>query len=358
MKDILETILSAEADAGRLRGAAGAGALPRRHRPQGRGRDVRGPGQPRQGPAPVPAPRRRADARARPRRGAGRRDGQRHQLQHRLDLDLRAGPDLRLPGALRPAEPAVEAARPALPRGRLRPGGRRAAHRTRRPRVEAGRRGRRALPLGRAGEPRRPQRHDARPGAADLGLRDELRRAGRARPGQVQPADAQAGPPHLGGGRGARTGQLHGVPPARLAQRRGDEAGRRRPDLGRQRRPRVLRDPVRPQRRRDPGVRRLQRREGRDRPLDGRRADHRPQPRAGEGYRFWKDETTQDPKEWQRLGKKIRELTGGDDVDIVFEHPGRETFGAWSSWRARAGPSSPAPPRAASCTSTTTATSG
>jgi crotonyl-CoA reductase len=49
---------------------------------------------------------------------------------------------------------------------------------------------------------------------------------------------------------------------------------------------------------------------------------------SGEGYRFWKDEHTQDPKEWQRLGKKIRELTGGDDVDIVFEHPGRETFGA------------------------------
>ena len=50
--------------------------------------------------------------------------------------------------------------------------------------------------------------------------------------------------------------------------------------------------------------------------------------RNAEGYRFWKDETTQDPKEWQRLGKRIRELTGGDDVDIVFEHPGRETFGA------------------------------
>ncbi|MCX6423045.1 MAG: zinc-binding dehydrogenase [Actinobacteria bacterium] len=50
--------------------------------------------------------------------------------------------------------------------------------------------------------------------------------------------------------------------------------------------------------------------------------------RSAEDYRFWKDETTQDPKEWQRLGKKIRELTGGDDVDIVFEHPGRETFGA------------------------------
>jgi crotonyl-CoA reductase len=50
--------------------------------------------------------------------------------------------------------------------------------------------------------------------------------------------------------------------------------------------------------------------------------------RNAEGYRFWKDDVTQDPKEWKRLGKKIRELTGGDDVDIVFEHPGRETFGA------------------------------
>ncbi|MFC8069830.1 crotonyl-CoA carboxylase/reductase [Streptomyces sp. NPDC057293] len=50
--------------------------------------------------------------------------------------------------------------------------------------------------------------------------------------------------------------------------------------------------------------------------------------RNAEGYRFWKDERTQDPKEWKRFGKRIRELTGGEDVDIVFEHPGRETFGA------------------------------
>ena len=49
--------------------------------------------------------------------------------------------------------------------------------------------------------------------------------------------------------------------------------------------------------------------------------------RTEEGYQFWKDEHTQDPKEWRRLGK-IRELTGGEDPDIVFEHPGRETFGA------------------------------
>jgi crotonyl-CoA reductase len=50
--------------------------------------------------------------------------------------------------------------------------------------------------------------------------------------------------------------------------------------------------------------------------------------RNAEAYRFWKDPSTQDPSEWKRLGSRIRELTGGDDVDIVFEHPGRETFGA------------------------------
>ncbi len=50
--------------------------------------------------------------------------------------------------------------------------------------------------------------------------------------------------------------------------------------------------------------------------------------RTGEGYRFWKDKNTQDPREWKRFGAKIRALTGGKDPDIVFEHPGRETFGA------------------------------
>jgi crotonyl-CoA reductase len=50
--------------------------------------------------------------------------------------------------------------------------------------------------------------------------------------------------------------------------------------------------------------------------------------RNAEGYRFWKDEHHQDPREWKRFGAKIRELIGGEDVDIVFEHPGRETFGA------------------------------
>ncbi|MEV4760493.1 crotonyl-CoA carboxylase/reductase [Micromonospora sp. NPDC049559] len=50
--------------------------------------------------------------------------------------------------------------------------------------------------------------------------------------------------------------------------------------------------------------------------------------RTAEGFRFWSDEQTQDPDEWRRFGERIRELTGGEDPDIVFEHPGRETFGA------------------------------
>ncbi len=49
--------------------------------------------------------------------------------------------------------------------------------------------------------------------------------------------------------------------------------------------------------------------------------------RKAEGYRFWADEHTQDESEWRRFGKDIRKLVG-DDPDIVFEHPGRQTMGA------------------------------
>jgi crotonyl-CoA reductase len=49
--------------------------------------------------------------------------------------------------------------------------------------------------------------------------------------------------------------------------------------------------------------------------------------RRAAGYAFWKDAHTQDESEWRRLGRDIRDLVG-DDVDIVFEHPGRQTMGA------------------------------
>jgi crotonyl-CoA reductase len=48
--------------------------------------------------------------------------------------------------------------------------------------------------------------------------------------------------------------------------------------------------------------------------------------RKAEGYEFW-DGDKPNPKEFVRFGKKIRELVG-EDPDIVFEHPGRQTFGA------------------------------
>ena len=49
--------------------------------------------------------------------------------------------------------------------------------------------------------------------------------------------------------------------------------------------------------------------------------------RSAANYQFWKDDHTQDETEWRRLGKDIRALCG-EDPDIVFEHPGRNTFGA------------------------------
>ena len=49
--------------------------------------------------------------------------------------------------------------------------------------------------------------------------------------------------------------------------------------------------------------------------------------RREENYQFWSDEHTQDESEWRRLGKKVRSLVG-EDPDIVFEHPGRQTMGA------------------------------
>ncbi len=49
--------------------------------------------------------------------------------------------------------------------------------------------------------------------------------------------------------------------------------------------------------------------------------------RVAEGFRFWADENTQDQAEWRRFGDRIRDLTAGEDPHIVFEHPGRETFG-------------------------------
>ena len=49
--------------------------------------------------------------------------------------------------------------------------------------------------------------------------------------------------------------------------------------------------------------------------------------RKAAGYKFWNDDDTHNESEWRRLGSDIRGLVG-EDPDIVFEHPGRSTFGA------------------------------
>jgi crotonyl-CoA reductase len=49
--------------------------------------------------------------------------------------------------------------------------------------------------------------------------------------------------------------------------------------------------------------------------------------RRAANYKFWNDDNTHNESEWRRLGSDIRGLVG-EDPDIVFEHPGRSTFGA------------------------------
>jgi crotonyl-CoA reductase len=49
--------------------------------------------------------------------------------------------------------------------------------------------------------------------------------------------------------------------------------------------------------------------------------------RASEGYRLW-NEGAVDTGEMARFRLRVRQLTGGECPDIVFEHPGRETFAA------------------------------
>jgi crotonyl-CoA reductase len=58
--------------------------------------------------------------------------------------------------------------------------------------------------------------------------------------------------------------------------------------------------------------------------------------RKAAGYRFWRDDHTQDEAEWRRLGKDVRGLIGRDP-EIVFEHPGRQTMGASVFVAARGG---------------------
>ena len=202
-----------------------------------------------------------------------------------VDLDLRAAAHLRLLGPPGQGGHLGQAARPRLPRGRLRRRRRGAAHRVGRAQLEGGRQGHRPVQLRRRPGPLGPRRLHAGGQPAHLGLRDQLRRPGRHHGGQGQPADAQADPPELGGGGHQRAVQLHLVPHAGLAQRRPHDPGRQGPGLGGQRRSGQLRRAVRAQRGRDADRRRVLAREGgaAQRPRASRRSSTGGRPATSSG---------------------------------------------------------------------------
>ena len=161
-----------------------------------------------------------AIARARTRRGVRRGDGELDQLQHRVDVDLRAAPDVRVPQAPRQGERLGRAPRSAVPRDGQRRVGRGAARRLRSAQLAARCRGHRALQLRRRPGPVVTRRLDAGGQPTHLGFRVQLRRARRDRGREGESADAEARAPDVGRGRGQRAHQLHELPHDREPQRR------------------------------------------------------------------------------------------------------------------------------------------
>ncbi len=289
------------------------------------------------------------------RRGVPRGDGVLHQLQHGVDVDLRAAPHLRVPRPPRQGERVGQAPRPRPPRRRLGRLGRGAAGRLGGAQLEAGRPGHRALQPPRRPGPVGARRLHARHQPAHLGVRVELRRPGRPGGREGQPAHAQARAPHLGGERGQRAVRVHQLPHARRPARRPDEAGRLGVRVGRHRRHRRLRHPARAQRRRHAGGRGVEPRAREAARGDGLRERHRPRRRglpvldrrAHPGRGRVAAARQEGPRPHRRR-----------PADRVRAPRPLHLRARRCSSPPAAARSSPAPPRPASCSSTTTATSG
>ena len=163
--------------------------------------DVRGARLRGQGPAQVAARRRGRHARAGARRGLRGGDGQRHQLQHGVDLDLRAAADLRLP---RPARQGERGGAPATPcRTTSSAPTRRASCSRSARRCATGSRATGSRSTATTSTTRTRRAHDDSMLAANQriwGFETNFGGLADLDGGQGQPAHAQARPPHLGGG--------------------------------------------------------------------------------------------------------------------------------------------------------------
>ena len=245
-----------------------------------RDRDVRRAAVRREGPAQVDPHRRGADARARARRGARRGDGVVDQLQHRLDVDLRADADVPVPRASRQGERVGQAARPAVstsseatPPVSCCASGRR---------CDCGSRATRSPCTATTSTTRIPSAHDDSMLATNQRIWGyETNFGGLGELTVVKANQLMPKPAHLtweeAGGQ--RAHQRHELPHAREPERRADDPGTDRADLGCGQRHRRVRVPVRAERWRHPGRRRVEPGARRGRARDGRRARHRPQGR-------------------------------------------------------------------------------
>ena len=314
-----------------------------------------GSAEPGQGPAHVPAPGRGTDPGTGSGRGAGRCDGQRHQLQHGMDVDLRAAAHLRVPerygrtSRWRPGTtcPTTWSARtwpawccaPAPGCNAWQPGDEVVAH---------------CLSV----ELEHPDGHD------DTMLDPEQRIwgfetnfGGLAELALVKSNQLMPKPAHLTWEEAASPGLVNSTAYRQLVSRNG--ADMKQGDtvliwgasggLGSYATQMALGGGAIPVCVvSSPEKAEICRRMGAELVID----------RNAEGYKFWKDEHNQDPKEWKRFGAKIRELTGGTTpTSCSSTRDGRPSAPASTSPR-EAARSSPAPPPPASSTRTTTATSG
>ena len=251
-------------------------------------------------------------------------------------------PDLRLPRPPRQGERVGRPPRPAVPRGRLRRLGRRAAGRLGGAQLEAGRPGHGPLQLRRRPGP--VSAHDDSMLAANQRIWGfETNFGGLADLTVVKANQLMPKPPTSRWEEAAVNALCNSTSYRMLVspQRGADEAGRRGAGLGRDRRPRRLRRAVRPQRRRHPGRRGVLGREGRR--CSTSSAVEAVIDRKAAGYQFWADEHTQDEREWRRLGKDIRGLIGGTPTSSSSTPAARPSARRCSSPPAAAR-SSPAPP--------------